>query len=961
MSRQPYRPVSGPSAITPIATPVDTYVRPADPPPSSLHQLAEGLASFDSGLGAFLEKRKAKTEEADKIRAEAAFNKNNAMGWAEAVRQGKVPANASPIFMQSYKAAQGNLAGIQLRERFTKEYLSWDGRQKNDPQAFQKFLGEFVANNIGTDDVEVLRGLNPHIEALKSDAYSVFTQESAKSVYNGSLNTRGAILGRTVDAANDIGLTTKEGTDYDAIWQDFMANREEALAAGTRAEDYDAQLVATITAKAVEHQDPQLLDLLDYSTDGSGIALKDFPTFGEARQDAINKLETIGRQQMLDRDRAQEKKDKAEEEAITAAVVRSLSGDPGTEIPEEMIQRLERFNPKARTMIAEARKSLSGELEYEDPREILLLQRDIAQGANRDDIMKAAADGRIRSASTMATLLDRVDKYSKARQEGTGILTSQTAKRFTKTITERAVSVAGDIAGVADMFGNYAMTDEALEAIQDFETGLMQWDDQNPNATVIEREKFINDMGETILRRIDQGADPTDPKKYEGSQDQAEVQFQDAVRAGSTEQPQGLPEGSVAKQFYSSDQPPMLDRLPPDYQKFIDEESAKSGMTADEFNQEIWKKTQELLKSEPDATLEKSSAPMEVNQELGAIIDAAFSMASDGGGLETIQALASGDLASALDLLGTSEGTDRGRGYNETLGYGAYTGGPVELTTMTLGQVKELQREMLAHPDNSWNSSAVGRYQIVGKTLRKLQQEMGLSDDALFDEKTQDAMAAQLIKGRGYDKWKAGEMSDSDFLNSLAKEWASLPTDAGVGYYEGQRASVGTTDVLSAFAATKGGSAGQQAIEDLLASGEVPPAYSKIPQDEIPQFIQWNPDPVGNHEANLQSIDPTLGDVVRRAQEIAGIKFVVGSGKRDPELQKKAVEWGWSKTEDSDHLDGGAVDLWPLDDEGSVVFEDGLQMEIVRAMEEAAAELGVELDIGAKWKSFKDKPHFALK
>jgi hypothetical protein len=535
MSRQPYRPVSRPSDITPIATPVDTYVRPAEPPPSSLHQLAEGLASFDSGLGAFLEKRKAKTEEADKIRAEAAFNKNNALGWAEAVRQGKVPANASPIFMQSYKAAQGNLAGIQLREKFTKEYLSWDGRSKNDPQAFQKFLGEFVANNIGTDDVEVLKGLNPHIEALKSDAYSTFTQESAKSVYNGALNTRGAILGRTVDAANDIGLTTKEGTDYDAIWQDFMANREEALAAGTRAEDYDAQLVATITAKAVEHQDPQLLDLLDYSTDGSGIALKDFPTFGEARQDAINKLETIGRQQMLDQDRAQEKRDKAEEESITTAVVRALSGDPGTEIPEEMIQRLEKYNPKARTMIAEARKSLSGELEFEDPREILLLQRDIASGATRDDIMKAAADGRIRSASTLSTLLDRVDK----------------------TITERAVSVAGDIAGVADMFGNYAMTDEALEAIQDFETGLMQWDDQNPNASVIEREKFINDMGETILRRIDQGADPTDPSKYRGSQDQERKQYRAA--SGPT---RGLRRQAVLQLQTASDDRPAPPGVP---------------------------------------------------------------------------------------------------------------------------------------------------------------------------------------------------------------------------------------------------------------------------------------------------------------------------------------------------------------------------------------------------------------
>lgn len=32
-----------------------------------------------------------------------------------------------------------------------------------------------------------------------------------------------------------------------------------------------------------------------------------------------------------------------------------------------------------------------------------------------------------------------------------------------------------------------------------------------------------------------------------------------------------------------------------------------------------------------------------------------------------------------LDLIGFTEGTDKGDGYNETLAYGAYTGGNVNL------------------------------------------------------------------------------------------------------------------------------------------------------------------------------------------------------------------------------------------------------------------------------------------
>lgn len=109
-----------------------------------------------------------------------------------------------------------------------------------------------------------------------------------------------------------------------------------------------------------------------------------------------------------------------------------------------------------------------------------------------------------------------------------------------------------------------------------------------------------------------------------------------------------------------------------------------------------------------------------------------------------------------LDLIGWAEGTDKGRGYNETLGYGAFTGGPVNLTSMTISQVRDLQRQMLAHPGNHYNSSAVGRYQIVGRTLEGLVKRLGISGDEMFDEKMQDRLAMELVRGRmrgGVEGW----------------------------------------------------------------------------------------------------------------------------------------------------------------------------------------------------------------
>lgn len=156
-----------------------------------------------------------------------------------------------------------------------------------------------------------------------------------------------------------------------------------------------------------------------------------------------------------------------------------------------------------------------------------------------------------------------------------------------------------------------------------------------------------------------------------------------------------------------------------------------------------------------------------------------------------------------LDLIGYTEGTDKGDGYNETLAYGKFTGGDVGLTKMTLRQVDALQTKMLKHPDNNWNSSAVGRYQIVRTTLRSIRQTLALEPNELFNEEMQDRMACYLLGVRGIDKWLAGRMSDKTIISNLAAEWASLPMPNGKGKYGGQHAAVPVSRVEQALQGVK--------------------------------------------------------------------------------------------------------------------------------------------------------------
>lgn len=112
---------------------------------------------------------------------------------------------------------------------------------------------------------------------------------------------------------------------------------------------------------------------------------------------------------------------------------------------------------------------------------------------------------------------------------------------------------------------------------------------------------------------------------------------------------------------------------------------------------------------------------------------------------------------SFLDLLGVAEGTDfnpatgRGRGYNETLGYGAFTNGPVDLITKSISEVLALQKTMLANPANTFNSSAVGRYQITAETLKDFMPRLGLDGNTIFTADVQDRIALAIANAAGRD------------------------------------------------------------------------------------------------------------------------------------------------------------------------------------------------------------------
>ncbi|EKN3362604.1 M15 family metallopeptidase [Yersinia ruckeri] len=112
-------------------------------------------------------------------------------------------------------------------------------------------------------------------------------------------------------------------------------------------------------------------------------------------------------------------------------------------------------------------------------------------------------------------------------------------------------------------------------------------------------------------------------------------------------------------------------------------------------------------------------------------------------------------------------------------------------------------------------------------------------------------------------------------------------------------------------------------------------------------------------ENHLIGVHPDLVKVVRRALELTPLDFKVIEGRRTLERQRELVKAGASQTLNSRHLTGHAVDIVPLPD-GKVSWEWKYFYPMADAMKQAAAELGIAVEWGGNWTTFKDGPHFQL-
>jgi peptidoglycan L-alanyl-D-glutamate endopeptidase CwlK len=127
--------------------------------------------------------------------------------------------------------------------------------------------------------------------------------------------------------------------------------------------------------------------------------------------------------------------------------------------------------------------------------------------------------------------------------------------------------------------------------------------------------------------------------------------------------------------------------------------------------------------------------------------------------------------------------------------------------------------------------------------------------------------------------------------------------------------------------------------------------------------------------SRLEGVHPDLVRVVKRAAAMSDLDFTVLEGLRTLDRQKELVKQGASKTMNSRHITGHAVDLAPMIG-GKVSWDWPLYLKLGEVMRAASLAEKIPIRWGGTWKllsaiegtitskilsrSFPDGPHFEL-
>ena len=860
--------------ITPVAQPTTIrFMTPAVADPSAgLMSLARGLSTLDAGLSSFIDQRQQKADQADALRGEADFHKNNAQGYQEGVQSGAIPAQASQAYTDAYKSAQGALAGNDLQLKFNAAYDAWGGKSDPDPNAYGNFVKGFLAQNISTADPAVLKGLMPKVQQLTSQGQAQYIQDRHNLTVAGSVDAHVAVADQGLSAVQQDGVKNGGNINLDAGWNSLMGTRAAYIASGGKSTDIDNKLIDAITSQALLARGqggPEMLTLLDRNVPGTNYTYAQTSYGAAAKVQTINTLDGWGRRAVAEGKAKQDAADAAALADVSTRAITSLAANPGKPLPDSLIKEGERYDPQFRVNQQKWANTLTEARGSSDPQDILDLNWKIINGGGVAAVVEAMNQGKIKSASELTSAQKLVEDTKAAADIVAPIMQNSSTKLIIDTIKART--------DPDNAFANFApggMTNEGLGARFTFQKQLQEWAMANPGASEAQQQAAIAVIGKTVLDTIQNG--PGKPPVVSGG---APTPFTPNAPVAAPQAPQAQPQQGQPQPSSPAQAPApaqvdpvkvqaWVGSLPPQQQKQITDWSTRNGVDpsvgAAKFYSLQQAKTQQQQQtganpqgaaappSDAPATApgpQSSNAPVmpqaadlqkqladsfqhwketdpnspEIMHQLQTSFESALHNSGAYQGNYTVAAIK--DNPKAAHILDFISGPESRGNYNAYYGHGGST---YDLSGKTINEILSWQKD---RTDAGSPSSATGRYQFIHSTLQGLVAQLGLTGKEKFTPEMQDNLAVQLLKNRGFDQWAAGRMPDATFANNLALEWASLPNvHTGRSQFAGDglnKSLVSTQQVLNTLDGAKGKAGATTPVQ--VATNAKAPAPSEPP------------------------------------------------------------------------------------------------------------------------------------
>jgi hypothetical protein len=189
--------------LRPQANPVDTYVRPAEPIKSSLHDVATSLAQVQPRLDRFVSERAYEQAQEDAREAEAKGMIATAKSWDEAIQKGEVSAGASPLYKRVFEETLGKLSGLNdAQAKLWQEWVAPDNavRTTQDPEVIAKWFQERRAKFLEGKSSDWVKGFSPALAQVQQQLTQKIISDNVKYIEQQNHDALGQLFMERISA-----------------------------------------------------------------------------------------------------------------------------------------------------------------------------------------------------------------------------------------------------------------------------------------------------------------------------------------------------------------------------------------------------------------------------------------------------------------------------------------------------------------------------------------------------------------------------------------------------------------------------------------------------------------------------------------------------------------------------------------------------------------------------------------